>query len=115
MKLTRARARKLSREWQERLCLRDWNVDVRVETIKNARGTISQFPEKQMAIMRVDPDREVAGVDRLWAKADHERTIVHELLHIHFTQAKRRGYHEEQAIHALACALVGLKRKSRRK
>jgi len=116
VRLTRKRAIRLTREWQARLGLRDWSIAVKVEPIKNAWGTFDALPPKRQAVIRVDGRESSPSVRGWpWAQADHERTIVHELLHLHLEQlSKRGGHHKEQIIHSLSDAFVKLKRGRKR-
>jgi hypothetical protein len=115
VKLTRKRALRLTREWQARLGLKDWVIAVRVEPINGAWGTFDSLPPKRQALIRVDGRAAAPSVRGWpWARADYERTIVHELLHLHLEQlSKRGGHHKEQIIHSLSDALVRLKRRKR--
>ena len=115
MRLTKKRATQLVRKWQTVLGLKDWNIATRVGTVKGAWGKNDLLPEKRQSLVTIDP-RMGAPKETVrhwpWWKANHERTIVHELLHCHLYQLRKRGgYHEEQVIHALSEAFLKLKRR----
>ncbi len=110
--------RELLKEWQEVLWLRDWDVKVgiyRQEDFdhKTGQGEITWIlPKKQAVIKIVDP---IDYPKVQWAQ-DMERTLVHELNHLHFApfdnadEGSANDISQEQAIDALAKALVTLKR-----
>jgi hypothetical protein len=122
--LTHEEAETLCREWQETLRLQHWDVKVKI-----ARGNGLDLPDsvqgrcqwvltKHSAFIRlldpVDWDKDI-----LWPQ-DMERTLVHELLHLHFAPFDDfpvdgpKDIASEQAIEALSLALVNLKRASQR-
>jgi hypothetical protein len=119
--LTQEQAEALCLEWQETLRLQHWDIKLKI-----ARGNGLDLPEglqgrcewvlkKRSAFIRLinpmDWDKTI-----LWPQ-DMERTLVHELLHLHFApfdefpQDSANHVAAEQAIDALSLALVNLKRK----
>lgn len=117
MKLAQKSAEKILRKWQSRLGLDEWNLKIRVCDQPGCWGSADVLPQKKQAIIRVDPrlHSEESVDDWPWKSADHERTIVHELLHCHLYQlrvkGKTKGHHEEQIIHALSEAFVKIARR----
>lgn len=110
----------LCREWQERLSLRDWDVHIRVCRARNlpieeSEGTVHWcLPKKTAGISILDP---VDFDEHNLTTQDMERTLVHELLHLHFASlpfeaGTPEDTTQEQAIHALSLALVALKREA---
>lgn len=103
-------------EWQGTLRLQDWDVEAafrraydltRVDVAGECRWVLSN----KTAVIRIldpcdfDPD--------ICRPQDVERTLVHELLHLHFapfTPIGQETYEHEQAIEAIAKALVAAKR-----
>jgi hypothetical protein len=107
----------LCEQWQSALRLKDWDVEVqvvRLKELKGKRGDIFYDVRKKDALIRVlDPrDEKAAG---LRAPLDHEYTLVHELLHLHWagieaavTDGPLLELIMEQAVHATANLLVQL-------
>lgn len=97
-------------KWQDRLGLRDWDIETRVcryWEIPGCVGTCQIHPEDRTArIMILDPSDIPADVHD--TSKDTEHTIVHELLHIHMEPfaSHEAGVALEQAINAIASALV---------
>ena len=87
--LNTAQARKLCLEWQKRLRLQDWKLEVSVVraadmSLNEAVAEYSCTLERKTAIIRLlDPiDNETLGLgvnDR-----DMEKDLVHEIVHCHF-------------------------------
>jgi len=106
--------------WQEKLRLRDWIINVKImrqrEMSQSDRlGEIQFNVYKKTALISIlDP---VDHDD--WFEQDMENTLVHELLHLHFSGI---SYHfgkddnvydmlEEQAIESITNGLISLERK----
>jgi hypothetical protein len=109
----------LCREWQERLRLQDWDIEILYvpshEIADGHRGAqIQWFAEKRFAKIKVlDP----AGYrPDNFVDYDEELSVVHELVHLHLIGAWPEGTladpieAEEVAVHRLSEALVKLKR-----
>lgn len=105
--------------WQKRLRLQDWDVFVEVvpkdklrqESQAECRHTLSK------KIAHISIIREEDYPSRSMVPQDQERDLVHELLHLHFAPfCAGRGTladdMQEQAVHAISCALVDLARRS---
>lgn len=99
------------KKWQKKLRLQDWDITVEWvddEELDTDLGEVNVFMEKRMAkikISRLNPEREYG-----WSGWDPERTLVHELVHIHLHPFSPRNHHGEifveQAVHALSVALL---------
>lgn len=115
--LTEQELQELCRKWQERLRLQDWDIVVRLVrkrdfAIKDGvDGECEWESQNKIAIIRIldpidyDPD--------CILEQDIERTLVHELLHLHFALFREEGIREtllEQAICAISKTLVALAR-----
>lgn len=105
--------------WQEKLRLKDWIVKVKIVR-QREMSKIDGIGEIQFSIHNktamiyiLDP----VDYDD-WEKQDMENTLVHELLHLHFSQI---SYHfgkdsevyevfEEQAIESIAHGLIEAER-----
>lgn len=106
-------------EWQRRLRLQDWDVKIQVRrrydmSLANAHGTCTwELCKKLAAIEIMDPNDYDPGS---WAWVnDVEKTVVHELLHLHFAPFASpddgpADIAQEQAIDLIARALVDAKR-----
>lgn len=122
--MTEAELQVLCAEWQARLGLRDWTFALSVrprrrmldaETMGQCQHNLAQ---KIAYIAVADP----AELDGEWGKAfplihDPEHVLVHELIHPHFAPFRAEPgtpehVAQEQAINALATALVTLKREA---
>lgn len=104
-------------EWQKVLGLSDWIVTVKFKryhelTELNRGGEVTYCHPKMTA--------EISVLDAgdwnptFISGEDQEKTLVHELLHLHFahlTDSDDDNIHEEQAIELISRALVGLKRR----
>lgn len=115
---TQKNAQQACREWQERLFLRDW--DIKTQIVRRTQlvdgdgmGEVRYKHGKRMAIINLlDPvDYES---EMLWPQ-DHEVTLVHELLHLHFVEFEAeegttQDNAQERAIDSISKALVGLRR-----
>lgn len=101
-------------EWQRILKLLDWDISVKVVPHREAEeawGNVRwNLDEKFADIKLLDPADQSGGM----RPYNVEETLVHELLHLHFAPFDATtGTHEqrfqEQAINAIARALVNLK------
>jgi hypothetical protein len=106
----------LCAEWQKTLRLQDWKIIVRIRKMRDipeaAQGCVDwTWEHKEAVISIVDPVD--YPPDSAW-KQDMEKTLVHELLHLHFPEEEENKYHTqvEQGIELTACALVDLKRRA---
>lgn len=116
---TQEQAQQACREWQERLYLRDWDIRAKIcrQEFMPRPDIMAHvncvYPSKQALIKLLDPID--YPQDAEWEQ-DHEQSLVHELLHLHCwgfsaTDATSpEGIAEDQAVDALARALVALKR-----
>lgn len=94
----------LCREWQVRLGLAHWRIDiqtVRGVEIDNARAQVDFDIDQECALIRVKDELDHHG----YFPFDAEQVIVHELLHIVVPDTE-----SEQAIDRLARVMVRLKR-----
>lgn len=85
----------LGRRWQRRLRLADWRVGFQFAP---------ELDGKLSGCVEFDRDAREAVVSIARECEDVEGTVIHELLHLHF--AAPRGEPQEQAINAVAGALV---------
>lgn len=68
--------------WQSALRLRDWDVEVRIVRGLERTGSVTYDVGLRCAIISLlDPQDYPADAIQ---EQDHERTLVHELLHLHF-------------------------------
>lgn len=102
-------------KWQQILKLMDWDVSVKVvssEEIDDAEGLVTWDLGKKVADIKIAKPEEYSTD----AMRPHniEHTLVHELLHLHFApfnvKAGLKATSQEQAINAIAEALVNLKK-----
>lgn len=111
----------LCREWQERLRLQDWRVRIAIsrqwEFENHEReGECDWQLDKKRAVIRIlDP---VDYPPNLVVPQDQEKTLVHELLHLHgaplgLPQDTAREIALENFIEFTAQALVELKRQGK--
>ena len=111
--MTQKQARKLCREWQRRLRLQDWQVELSFrrfhEMSGDTRGDCYMSMEQRIARIDILNPKD-ARPDA--PPYDLEQTIVHELLHLHFEPfwRNKKRLELEQAIEAIAFALVAAKR-----
>lgn len=102
---------KLCKEWQARLGLTDWEIDVAFRTIEEMegnQGTCEPAPMLRTAVILIGRAEDYPG-------ADIEATLVHELLHCYHHMGKRGSVaemFEEQGVEATSKALVKLKREA---
>ena len=104
--------------WQKLLRLQDWNITVNVKrryqmSDHDALGLCRRYPDSK------DADIDILSVQDISAHkegddADYELTLVHELLHVHFTFMNNDEGHarqqEELIVSTLSRALVKLNR-----
>lgn len=108
------------KKWQKRLRLQDWWIYLRIKRARDMSFEDSQgscnwnLLRKTAVIELLDP---IDWDDSRVQAQDHEMTIVHELLHLHFAALSEgvsyddlQRVTEEQSIIALTEALVGLDR-----
>lgn len=106
--------------WQENLRLRDWIIKV---TIKRQREMSQSNRLGEVEFNIYTKTAMISVLDPIdyddWGKQDMENTLVHELLHLHFSEI---NYHfggqedvysvlEEQAIESIAHGLIKTERK----
>lgn len=119
--LTLDELKELCAKWQEILRLQDWNIEIRISRardfeVENACGECSWvLPRKEALIRILDPlDYSPNHV----FPQDMERTLVHELLHLHFAEISEKAEAAginidtslEQALHGIDGALANLRR-----
>ena len=102
----------LCAEWQAILRIQDWDIAVecvRAREIDGDLGCADIYAPKRMARVQI---ARVEDVPPDCAHIDPETTLVHELLHILLPHEddEARKTAQEQAIHAISCSLVKLKR-----
>lgn len=104
--------------WQKLLRLQDWNITVHVKrrhqmSDHGALGLCKRYPDSK------DADIDILSVQDIVAykegdDADYELTLVHELLHVHFSFMDNDEGHarqqEELIVSTLSRALVKLNR-----
>ena len=124
--MTNHQLKLITKTWQEILRLQDWDVDVsfgRFREMQSDGGAIAwgriliNRQHRGASISILHPD-DYEKCEEKACTARHgtdeiETTVVHELLHIYIHGAdddeKPATVEEEQAINAIAAALVGLK------
>ncbi len=98
----------LCAQWQSALRLRDWDVDAALVEPTEMRDP------KSLGECSYDLRKKTAAVRISTSTADAERTLVHELLHLHlapldfFVDDKLGEMALEQAVHPIATLLVEL-------
>jgi hypothetical protein len=106
------------REWQQALRLQDWRLKIEVKREKDmeceaCHGLCSYSPALKSGTITVRDS--IDFQDGAGYPEDVEATIVHELLHLHFSPFYvNKGLvntFQEQAIEVIAQSLVGLKRR----
>lgn len=104
-------------EWQKILRLQDWIVDLKISrerdfVTKDANAEISLNEQHKLAFVKIlDP---VDFDEDQFSPQDMEKSLVHELLRIHFWPLRESDANEtaeEQAINMIAGALVDLYRR----
>lgn len=81
-------ARMLLKEWQERLRLQDWIVDVSIcrkdeMILAEKAAEIEMNFEQKTAIIRLLDGKDMPQEETILEEC-HEKTLIHELLHLHF-------------------------------
>jgi hypothetical protein len=119
--LTLDELKELCAQWQEILRLQDWQVAVSISRARdfegeNACGECRWVLSRKEALIRIlDPlDYSPNNV----FPQDMERTLVHELLHLHFAEISEKAEAAgvnidtslEQALHGIDGALANLRR-----
>lgn len=106
-------------EWQKILRLQDWNIYARIAREKDlfcpdSAAAINWVLAKKTATLQLlDP---IDYGEDLAVDQDHEVSLVHELLHLHYAPFDNTEndtlelYMLEQSIEAISRALVSLKR-----
>lgn len=101
----------LCRKWQRILRLQDWDIKVQVvyNLVSSQAEVVYRLP-KRMAVVKVLHPDAYEEKDFLWPQ-DMEKSLVHELLHLHLAAWRAddgtlEGAVKEQAIDAIASALV---------
>ena len=117
--MTQLELEELCKEWQKRIRLQDWEISIKFvkwhDLEENQRGNIGWEVKKKIAAIRIMAEDQFPP--ECSEPCDIEKTVVHELLHLHTItwngddadSAKCRS-EEEQCVHILSCALVDLKR-----
>jgi len=119
MILTEEQLNERAAYWQEVLRLQDWDVQVkkarREEFDGDREGDCEYLSSSKTAMIRI-LDESHYPTDA-WCEQDMELTLVHELLHLHFSAIRDLAYgidhyelFEEQAINKMSQALVQLER-----
>jgi hypothetical protein len=114
--MTQEQLEERTRYWQKVLRLQDWDVRVAIKRrhefhVEERSGEIILDRYERSANVRLlDPQDYPPDCIR---SQDMERTLVHELLHLHtdFFKEEDHSVAEEQAINAIAMALIALERK----
>lgn len=111
----RTALRRRLRFWQSTLKLRDWDITVNVDPDTNVKGRetggyITVEPYHKRARITIPPTAVLLGIP-----TNSEMSLVHELLHLHLEGWQVEDFSDkellkEQAINALAEALVNLSR-----
>ena len=119
-----AQALACCRWWQRVLRLQDWDVSVRIVSSAAMKtldrvGQITEFAAKKLACIDLLNAADYAsGADFCSPEQDHEKTLVHELLHLHTLDWPGKDdtggatNAEEVCVDTLARALVEMKRKN---
>lgn len=113
-----ATANECCREWQKILRLQDWDVKVSIQRERDiqlnyVQGECSwKIKSKRAIITLLDP---LDYPPDAMCPQNHEMTLIHELLHLHFAPFSAEDktpedIAQEQAINALSRALLMLKR-----
>lgn len=105
--------------WQQVLRLQDWDVTIEFQRMRNfevdgrAAETTVSLCNKYALICMLDP---ADYPERVVEERDNDRTIVHELLHLHtepmnVRKGRTHDVAEEQMIESLAKGFISLERK----
>lgn len=107
------------RYWQKKLRLQDWNVEVTLKrhyemAHPDCVGCTQIFDEEKDAKIELLSPLDIAGVAGSFInheELNYDITLVHELLHLHFSpfvedDTTPKGVAQEQAINAISKALV---------
>ena len=108
-------ARKL-RHWQQVLRLQDWDIEILVTYLNGMHGQCEIHSQHRKALIRLDAcdgDTAYYTPGRKW---EWEKTLVHEILHIHMRDIvgtkidweSAEGVAAERMVETLAVALVTL-------
>lgn len=118
--LTEVELRQKCAEWQKVLRLEDWDVKVKLKRGRDLElggaGECGWTIEKKQALIKITDSADYPP-DCIIPQ-DMERTLVHELLHLHFApfddfeSGTAEDTATEQAIHFISCALVDLARRT---
>jgi len=111
-------AQEACREWQKILRLQDWDITVDILRDRDMKLGSGQAEVHWKAVNRsaivhlLDP----TDYQNNYFEQDHERSLVHELLHLHMVMFATEtdtpeDTAQEQAVDAIAKALVTLKRR----
>lgn len=109
------------KEWQKVLRLQDWTISASIErgrdiSMADVQGECNWTIQSKMAKIKVLDATDYE--DSLMVEQDMEKTLVHELLHLHAAPFDNFAYNSlentslEQAIDAIANALVNTKREA---
>lgn len=118
-KFTQSMLESLTKEWQKRLRLQDWDVKVgfkRHYDMNDPANEAEMQMNSSLKRARVRLSNPADYCNEFWPY-DVEGALVHELLHIHFESMEHgipkddpRDIAKEQAIDLIALALVNAKR-----
>jgi hypothetical protein len=113
-------------KWQAILRLKDWDISAHIVSKEEMNQSIEDADCESLYEGYIHANEETKEAEikildasywttEYWMMRDHELTLVHELLHIHFIpfEAKKKSRKliaQEQAINLIAKALVHLKR-----
>lgn len=104
------------REWQRRLLLMDWEIVCRLVGSDDipGMGQVNYVRAKKQAILKILRQGLWDGTE---FEQDQEKSLVHELLHLHFAWTdvlvetnSEMGVHLEVSVDSVARALVRAKR-----
>lgn len=107
--------------WQKRLRLQDWDIKIKYERFRRMQNSTGQIPWGQIQMNQEYRSARILILhpsDNEQARGDIEETVVHELLHIHFSEVRPQAIKpgddiaEERVINALAQALITLHKES---